>query len=94
VICDLWGNGKSYDLAICRDNSVYRIIFNGTTINEEHAMRNLIIDGDAGGETKRRHDVTFPLFTLHRGKDRVHFCTGFFKKENIVYTGVLQIFHM
>jgi hypothetical protein len=25
------------------------------------AMRNLIIDGAAGGETKRRHDVTFPL---------------------------------
>jgi hypothetical protein len=36
-------------------------------------MRNLIIDGAAGGETKRRHDVTFPLLTLHRGKDRVHF---------------------
>jgi hypothetical protein len=52
-------------------------------------MRNLIIDGAAGGETKRRHDVTL---TLHRGKDRVHFSTGFFQKENIVYTGVLQIF--
>jgi hypothetical protein len=37
--------------------------------NEEPAMRNLIIDGAAGGETKRRHDVTFPLLTLHRGKD-------------------------
>jgi hypothetical protein len=49
----------------------------------------VIIDGAAGGETKRRHDVTFPLLTLHRGKDRVHFCTGFFQKENIVYTGVL-----
>jgi hypothetical protein len=49
--------------------------------------------GAAGGETKRRHDVTFPLLTLHRGKDRVHFSTGFFQKENIVYTGVLQIFH-
>jgi hypothetical protein len=36
-------------------------------------MRNLIIDGAAGDETKRRHDVTFPLLTLHRGKDRVHF---------------------
>jgi hypothetical protein len=33
----------------------------------------VIIDGAAGGETKRRHDVTFPLLTLHRGKDRVHF---------------------
>jgi hypothetical protein len=55
-------------------------------------MRNLIIDGAAGGATKRRHDVTFPLLTLHRGKDRVHFSTGFFQKENIVYTGVLQIF--
>jgi hypothetical protein len=49
-------------------------------------MRNLIIDGAAGGETKRRHDVTFPLFTLHRGKDCVHFSTGFFQKQNIVYT--------
>jgi hypothetical protein len=55
-------------------------------------MRNLIIDGAAGGETKRHHDVTFPLLMLHRGKDRVHFSTGFFQKENIVYTGVLQIF--
>jgi hypothetical protein len=36
-------------------------------------MRNLTIDGAAGGETKRRHDVTFPLLKLHRGKDRVHF---------------------
>jgi hypothetical protein len=50
-------------------------------------MRNLIIDGAAGGETKRRHDITFPLLTLHRGKDCVHFSTGFFQKENIVYTG-------
>jgi hypothetical protein len=23
VICDLWENAKSYDLAICRDNYVY-----------------------------------------------------------------------
>jgi hypothetical protein len=55
-------------------------------------MRNLIIDGAAGGETKRRHGVAFPLLMLHRGKDCVHFSTGFFQKENIVYTGVLQIF--
>jgi hypothetical protein len=27
--------------------------------------------------------VTFPLLTLHHGKDRVHFSTGFFQKENI-----------
>jgi hypothetical protein len=46
-------------------------------------MRNLIIDGAAGGETKRCHDVTFPLFTLYRGKDRVHFFTGLFQKENM-----------
>jgi hypothetical protein len=52
----------------------------------------MTIDGAAGGETKRRHGVTFPLLTLHRGEDRVHFCTGFFQKENMVYTGVLQIF--
>jgi hypothetical protein len=43
----------------------------------------MIIDGAAGGETKRRHDVTFPLLTLHSGKDRVHFCTGFFQKEKL-----------
>jgi hypothetical protein len=43
-------------------------------------MMNLIIDGAVGGETKIRHDVTFPLLTLHRGKDRVHFSTGFFTK--------------
>jgi hypothetical protein len=60
--------------------------------NEEPAMRNLIIDGGAGGETKIHHDVTFPLLTFHRGKDRVHFSTLFFQKENIVYTGVLPIF--
>jgi hypothetical protein len=29
----------------------------------------------------RPKDVTFPLLTLHRGKDRVHFSTGFFQKE-------------
>jgi hypothetical protein len=53
----------------------------------------VIIDGAAGGETKRRQDVTFPLLTLHRGKDRMHFSTGYFQKENIVYAGILQIFH-
>jgi hypothetical protein len=53
----------------------------------------VIIDGVAGGETKIRHDVSFPLLTLHRGKDRVHFSTGFFQKENIVCSGVLQIFY-
>jgi hypothetical protein len=53
----------------------------------------MIIDGDAGGETKKHHDITFPLLTLHRGKDRVHFSTGFSPKQNIVNTGVLQIFH-
>jgi hypothetical protein len=48
-------------------------------------MRNLIIDDAAGGETKRRHDVTFPLLTLHRGKDRtgIHFSTGFSKKKTL-----------
>jgi hypothetical protein len=56
-------------------------------MNDEPAMKNLIIDGAAGGETKRRHDVTFPLLTLHRGKDhRVHFSTAFFQfKFQIVY---------
>jgi hypothetical protein len=28
--------------------------------------------------------------TLHRGKDRVHFSTGFVQKENTVYAGVLH----
>jgi hypothetical protein len=65
---------------------------NQKRITEEPAMRNLIIDGAAGGETKRHNDVTFTLLTLHRGKYRVHFSTGFFQKENIVYTGILQIF--
>jgi hypothetical protein len=46
-------------------------------------MRNLIIDGAAGGETKRHHDVTFPLLTLHCGKDRVHFSTGFIQKKTL-----------
>jgi hypothetical protein len=55
-------------------------------------MRNLIIDGAAGGETKRHHDVTFPLLTLHRRKDCVHFSTGFFQKENIVYTVSCRFF--
>jgi hypothetical protein len=50
----------------------------------------VIIDGGAGSETKRCHDVTFPLLTLLRRKNRVHFSTGFFQKENIVYTGVLR----
>jgi hypothetical protein len=41
----------------------------------------MIIDSAAGGVTKRRCDVTFPLLTLHRGKDRVHFFTGLFPKR-------------
>jgi hypothetical protein len=40
--------------------------FHGPFHNEEPAMRNLIIDGAAGGETKRRHDVTFPLLTAEK----------------------------
>jgi hypothetical protein len=43
-------------------------------------MRNLIIDG---AETKRRHDVTFPLLTSHSGKDRVHFVHDFSKTLSI-----------
>jgi hypothetical protein len=43
----------------------------------------VIIDGAAGGGTKRRNDVTFPLLTLHRRKDRVHFSTGFSKKKTL-----------
>jgi hypothetical protein len=48
-------------------------------------MRNLIIDG----ATKRRHDVTFPCTAE---KIVYIFSTGFFQKEIMVYTGVLQIF--
>jgi hypothetical protein len=43
-------------------------------------MRNLIIGGAAGGETKRRHDVTFPLLPLQSGKDSVHFFYETFPK--------------
>jgi hypothetical protein len=53
-------------------------------------MRNLIIDGAAGGETKIRHVITFPLLTLHRGKDRVHFSTGFFQKDDVLRTLLLM----
>jgi hypothetical protein len=51
--------------------------------NEEPAVRNLIIDGAAGGETKRRHAVTFPLLTLHRGKDLYIFLQDFSKKKTL-----------
>jgi hypothetical protein len=49
-----------------------------------------IIDGAASGVTKRRHDVTFPVDVAPRKRS----CTfyGVYPKENIVYTGVLQIF--
>jgi hypothetical protein len=75
-------------------NRVSGVLFLGQInfFNEEPAMRNLMIDGAAGGETKTRHDVTFPLLTLHRGKYCVHFSRGLFQKENIVYTGILLIF--
>jgi hypothetical protein len=46
-------------------------------------MRNLIIDGAAGGETKRRHDVTFPLLTLHREKIVYIFLQDFSKKKTL-----------
>jgi hypothetical protein len=58
-------------------------------VNEEPAMRNLIIDGTAGGETKRRHFSSLDV------APRKRLCTFFyriFQKENIAYTGVLQIF--
>jgi hypothetical protein len=53
-------------------------------------MRNLIIDGAAGGETKKCHDVTFPLFTLHRGNDRVHFSTGLINDRVHFSTGLIN----
>jgi hypothetical protein len=59
-----------------------RISYEWGTCNEEHAMRNLIIDGAAGGETKIRHDVTFPLLTLHRGKDVYIFLQDFPKRKH------------
>jgi hypothetical protein len=57
-------------------------------LTHSHCLQMLIIDGAAGDDTKIRHDVTFPLLTLHRGKDCEHFSTGFFQKEDIVYTGI------
>jgi chorismate synthase len=42
-----------------------------------------IIDGATSGMIKRRHDVTFPLLTEHREKDRVHFSTGFIQKKTL-----------
>jgi hypothetical protein len=73
------GQGSSFQL--CHRNELMKSSLNFTCswfsgfvslllqrrkLNEEPAMRNLIIDGTAGGETKIRHDVTFPLLTLHR----------------------------
>jgi hypothetical protein len=43
----------------------------------------LIIDGAVSGVTKIRHDVTFPLSTSHRGKDRVHFSTLFIQRKTL-----------
>jgi hypothetical protein len=48
------------------------------------------IDGAASGETKRRHDITFPLLTLHRQKDRVQ---DFSKKKTLSIPAILQLFH-
>jgi hypothetical protein len=50
-------------------------------------MRNLIIDG---AETKRRNFSSVDV--APRKRLCTSFSTGFFQKENIVYTGVLQIF--
>jgi hypothetical protein len=50
------------------------------------------IDGAPSRVAKRRHDVTFPLLTYRRGKDCVHFSTGFIQKKTLS-TSVLQIFH-
>jgi hypothetical protein len=60
--------------------------------NEEPAMRNLIIDGAAGGETKIRHDVTFSLLTLHRGKDPCTFFYRIFPKRKHLSIPVSCIF--
>jgi hypothetical protein len=44
------------------------------------SVNDLIIDGAAGGETKRRHDVTFPLYFLGT------FCLlGIPNKQNILF---------
>jgi hypothetical protein len=56
-----------YNLAYQKERNIGRLV----VAYQMFPMRNLIIDGAAGGETKIRHDVTFPLLTLHRGKDRV-----------------------
>jgi hypothetical protein len=48
-------------------------------------MRNLIIDGAAGGETKRRHDVTFPLLTCTAEKIVYIFLEDFPKTKHCLY---------
>jgi hypothetical protein len=53
-------------------------------------MRNLIIDGAASGETKIRHNVTFPLLTLHRGK--VYICLQDFSKKKTLSIPVSCLF--
>jgi hypothetical protein len=46
-------------------------------------MKNLIIDGAAGGETKRRHDVTFPLLRCTAEKILYIFLLDFSKKKTL-----------
>jgi hypothetical protein len=52
-------------------------------------------NGAASRAPKIRHDVTFPLLTQHRGtwSCRSTFFYRIYPKENIIYTGVLQICH-
>jgi hypothetical protein len=54
----------------------------GTSLNREPAT---------SGVTKRHHDVTFPLVDVAPWK-RLYIFLQDYPKENIVYTGVLQIF--
>jgi uncharacterized Zn-finger protein len=61
---------EPYNRIRLKKESTWRLIMMEQVKKTLCWMRNLIIDGAAGGETKRRHDVTFPLLTLHRGKCR------------------------
>jgi hypothetical protein len=48
----------------------------------------VIIDGAAGGETKIRNYVTFPLLTLHRGKDRVRITDEILRTLLLMHDGI------
>jgi hypothetical protein len=73
--------GVLFDIAIEHKGRVAKVFQAGQKNemgNRLHTMRRAESPKDA------LDDVTFPLLTEHR----------IYPKENVVYTGVLQIFHM